>query len=178
MNRRIQISRPFSRPQRSRERAVIFPAEFCHGKETPFRLEAAPWLDTGSRMKTAHLTRFTFVGMLALMLGACASMPTMPGGKNQLAGTWKNSLGTVWTLKADSTFTADVHHGKMHAAGNYKISGDTITITETGAKVPQVCKGDGVYHFHRDGAKLHLTVVSDECKVRKADVTKEWTAVK
>ena len=126
-------------------------------------------------MKTTHLIRFTIVGMLALLLGACASMPS---GKNQLAGTWKNSLGTVWTIKADGTFTADVHHGKMHAAGKYKISGDTITITETGEKVPQVCKGDAVYQFHRDGAKLHFTVVSDKCKIRKGDILKEWTAAK
>jgi beta-lactamase class A len=129
-------------------------------------------------MKSSHLVRFTFVAMLALLLGACSSLPTMPWSKNQLAGTWKNSLGTVWTIKSDGTFTADVHHAKIHASGTYKISGDTFTITETGAKVPQVCKGDAVYHFHRDGVKLHFTVVSDKCKIRKADVTKEWTAVK
>jgi hypothetical protein len=128
-----------------------------------------------SRMKTTHLIRFAFVGMLALLLGACASMPW---SKNPIAGTWKNKLGTVWTIKADGTFTADVHHGKMHATGKYKISGDTITLVETGDKVPQVCKGDAVYHFHRDGAKLSLTLVSDKCKIRKADILSGWTAVK
>ena len=45
--------------------------------------------------------RTVVAGILVILVGSCA---TTPSGPAALAGTWTNSLGTVWTINADGTF--------------------------------------------------------------------------
>jgi hypothetical protein len=71
------------------------------------------------RMKTQLLARIVLAGVAVLLLQACAT--TTPSGPAALAGTWTNSLGTVWTMRADGSFDVDLNHdGKRDAWGNWK----------------------------------------------------------
>jgi hypothetical protein len=125
-------------------------------------------------MKTKFLSRIILVGVAALLLEACATTASGPAG---LAGTWKNSMGTVWTIRADGSFDVDLNReGKRDAWGNCTFQGDTMNIVGTGGKVPKECAtSTGVYHFKRTGDKLHFTLVSDPCKLRAKNVTQDWT---
>jgi hypothetical protein len=83
---------------------------------------------------------------------------------------WTNSLGTVWTIKADNTF--DVVVGKRHLWGNLAVAGDTVTIQEAGGKPAKLCSGPGVYKFTRTSQDtLAFTLVKDHCKERIKNVT-------
>ena len=108
------------------------------------------------------------------LLGACAMFQktTTPS----LVGTWSNSLGTVWAIKADGTFDVDLkHQGKRDAWGTYTISGDQVTLQRTGGINPKGCDGPGVYKFsHPDKDTLRFTLVSDACKLRKKNVLLTW----
>jgi hypothetical protein len=64
-------------------------------------------------MKTQLSFRIILTGALVGLLSACATYPS--SGPAALVGTWTNSLGTVWTIKADNTF--DVVVGKHHLLG-------------------------------------------------------------
>ena len=82
-------------------------------------------------MKIQPSFRIIFAGVLLMLVNACATSPQ--SGPTALAGTWTNSLGTVWTIKADGTFDVDPNHdGKRDIWGTYTVAGDTITIQETG----------------------------------------------
>ena len=70
-------------------------------------------------------------------MSACATAPR--SGPAALAGTWTNSLGTVWTVKADGTF--EVVNPKRHIWGKYTVAGDTVTIQETGGKTAERLRG-------------------------------------
>ena len=96
-------------------------------------------------MKTQLSFRIILTGVLVGLLSACATYPT--SGPAALVGTWTNSLGTVWTIKADNTF--DVVVAKRHLWGNLTVAGDTVTIQETGGKPAKLCPGPGVYKFAR-----------------------------
>ena len=97
------------------------------------------------------------------------------GKSASVAGTWTNSLGTVWTIKSDGTFEVDRNHdGKVDIRGSYSIKGDTFTIEHNEGKVPKGCEGPGVYKFSRTGDNLSFNLVSDECKDRKKNVTSPW----
>jgi hypothetical protein len=116
-----------------------------------------------------------FLAVLGIaILGACATHP--PFGASPLAGTWTNSLGTVWTLKADGTFDVDLkHHGQRDAWGTYTVAGDTVTLMRVGGINPKGCEGKGVYKFLRpDKDSLRFTLVSDGCKMRRKNVTQPW----
>jgi hypothetical protein len=125
-------------------------------------------------MKTKFLSRIILVGVAALLLEACA---TTPSGPASLAGTWTNSMGTVWTMRADGSFDVDLNKdGKRDAWGNCTVQGDTITVVGTGGTVPKGCANStGVYHFTRTGNTLHFTLVKDPCKLRMKNVTQDWT---
>jgi hypothetical protein len=126
------------------------------------------------RMKTQLLARIVLVGVAMLLLQACATTPAT--GPAALTGTWTNSLGTVWTMRADGSFDVDLNHdGKRDAWGNCTVQGDTVTIVGTGGTVPKGCaKTKGVYHFTRTKDTLHFTLVKDACKLRVKNVTLDW----
>ena len=123
-------------------------------------------------MKIKLSLRIIFAGVLLVLVNACATAPQ--SGPAALAGTWTNSLGTVWTIKADGTFDVDPNHdGKRDIWGTYTVAGDTITIQETGrtTPIPKDCKGPGVYKFSRpDASTLMFTLVNDACALRKKNV--------
>jgi len=122
-------------------------------------------------MKTQLSFRIICTGALLAVLGACATYA--PAGSGPLVGTWTNSLGAVWTIKADNTF--DVVNPKRHIRGNLTIAGDTVTIQETGGKTAKGCKGPGVYKFSRTSANtLAFTLIKDSCKERIKNVTIAW----
>jgi hypothetical protein len=125
-------------------------------------------------MKTQLLARIVLAGVAVLLLQACAT--TTPSGPAALAGTWTNSLGTVWTMKTDGSFEVDLNHdGKRDAWGNCTVEGDTVTIIGTGGTIPKGCaKTTGVYHFTRSKDTLHFTLVKDPCKMRVKNVTLDW----
>ena len=122
-------------------------------------------------MKTQLSFRIIFTGILVALLSACAT--NAPAGRGPLLGTWTNSLGTLWTIKADNTF--DVVNPKRHIWGNITVAGDTVTIQETGGKAAKGCHGPGVYKFSRASADtLMFTLVKDSCKERIKNVTLAW----
>ena len=123
------------------------------------------------RMKIQPSLRITLAGVLLLFLNACAT--TTPTAQGPLVGTWTNSLGTVWTMKADGTF--DVVNQARQIRGNYTVAGDTVTIQETGGKSAKGCGGPGVYKLTRTGDNtLTFKLVSDACKERKKNVLLAW----
>jgi hypothetical protein len=124
-------------------------------------------------MKTQSFLKLLFACALIALVGACA---TTRSGPAALTGTWTNSLGTVWTMKADGTFDVDRNHdGKRDIWGTYTVAGDTVTIQGTGGKTPKGCNGSGVYKFSRpDENTLTFTFVSDTCKDRKRNVLLAW----
>lgn len=126
-------------------------------------------------MKTQLLARIALAGVVVLLLQACATTPL--SGPAALAGTWTNSLGTVWTMNADGSFDVDLNHdGKRDAWGTCKVEGDKVTIVGTGGTVPKGCaKTTGVYHFTRTKDTLHFTLVMDPCTERVKNVTLDWT---
>ena len=122
-------------------------------------------------MKTQLSFRIIFTGILVALLSACAT--NAPAGRGPLVGTWTNSLGTLWTIKADNTF--DVVNPKRHIWGNITVAGDTVTIQETGGKAAKGCHQPGVYKFSRASADtLMFTLVKDGCKERIKNVTLVW----
>jgi hypothetical protein len=126
-------------------------------------------------MKLQHSLRIIFAGALITLMGACATMTT--SGPGAIAGTWTNSLGTVWTINADGTFHVMSTKPKGQIWGTYTLSGDSITIQETRRSMPtpKTCRGPGVYKFSRpDQNTLSFVLVSDVCKPRIQNVTQPW----
>jgi hypothetical protein len=125
------------------------------------------------RMKIQPSLRITLAGVLLLFLNACAT--NAPSGQGPLVGTWTNSLGTVWTVKADNSFDVVAAAPKRHISGNLTVAGDTVTVQETGGKSAKGCEGPGVYKFSRTGDNtLTFKLVSDPCKERKKNVLLAW----
>jgi hypothetical protein len=125
-------------------------------------------------MKLEHSLRIIFASALMVLMGSCA---TTPSGPAALAGTWTNSIGTVWTINPDGTFHAMVSKPKTEIWGNYTVAGDAMTIQETRrvGPMPKSCRGSGVYKFSRpDGNTLAFVLVSDKCKPRIQNVTQAW----
>ncbi len=126
-------------------------------------------------MKIQSFLRIVLAGFLIVLVSSCA---TTPSGPAALAGTWTNSLGTVWTLNADGTFHVMATKPKAEIWGNYTVAADTITIQETRrvGPIPKSCKGPGAYKFSRPNANtLTFVLVSDVCKPRIQNVTQPWT---
>jgi hypothetical protein len=126
-------------------------------------------------MKIQSFLRIILAGILVALVGSCA---TTPSGPAALAGTWTNSLGTVWTINADGTFHVMATKPKAEIWGNYTVAGDTITVQETRrvGPIPKSCRGPGVYKFSRPNQNtLAFVLVSDKCKPRIQNVTQPWT---
>jgi hypothetical protein len=126
-------------------------------------------------MKIQSFLRIVLAGFLIVLVSSCA---TTPSGPAALAGTWTNSLGTIWTLNADGTFHVMATKPKAEIWGNYTVAAGTITIQETRrvGPIPKSCKGPGAYKFSRPNANtLTFVLVSDVCKPRIQNVTQPWT---
>ena len=122
-------------------------------------------------MKTQRLLQISLVGIVLVLLNACATYPRT--GSAALVGTWTNSLGTVLTINSDNTF--HVVAAKRHIWGNLTVAGDTVTIQEAAGKTAKGCKGPGIYHFSRSAENtLAFTLVRDDCKERIKNVTLAW----
>lgn len=121
-----------------------------------------------------RLSQILAAAILVVLLNACAGYPK--SGSEALVGTWKNSVGTVWIIKADGMFDVDLDQdGKRDAWGKWSIKNDTVTLTRKGGINPKGCSGKGVYHFRRTSEDaLEFTLVSDKCKVRIKNVTLPW----
>ena|SRR5438477_782336 len=125
-------------------------------------------------MKNQSFLRIILAGVLVVLVSSCA---TTPSGPAALAGTWTNSLGTVWTLNADGTFHVTATKPKAEIWGNYTVADDRITVQETRhvGSVLKSCKAPGVYKFSRpDANTLAFVLVSDKCKPRIQNVTQPW----
>ena len=125
-------------------------------------------------MKLQHSLGMLLAGILVVLVSSCA---TTPSGPAALAGTWTNSLGTVWTLNADGTFHVTATKPKAEIWGNYTVADDRITVQETRhvGSVLKSCKAPGVYKFSRpDANTLAFVLVSDKCKPRIQNVTQPW----
>jgi hypothetical protein len=125
-------------------------------------------------MKIQRSLQLLVVCFVLMLIDACATYPRT--GQAALAGTWTNSLGTVWTCRADGTFDVDLNRdGKRDAWGRVTTSGDTATIQRVGGINPKGCTGPGVYKFTRpDKDSLEFTLVSDACRLRKKNVLLPW----
>jgi hypothetical protein len=126
-------------------------------------------------MKLQPSVRIIFTAVSMALLTACATAPT--SGPAALAGTWTNSLGTVWTINADGTFHVMATKPKAQIWGTYTVASDTITAQETrrSGAISKSCKGPGVYKFSRpDQNTLSFVLVSDTCKPRIQNVTQPW----
>ena len=126
-------------------------------------------------MITKSSLRIVCIGAALLFLNACALFyPTT--GQEALVGTWTNSMGTVWIIKADGTFIADLNKdNKVDAWGKYTVSGNTVTMWRTAGIKPKGCSGKAVYQFTRPSDDtLQFTLVSDKCKLRKKNVLMPW----
>ena len=117
--------------------------------------------------------RITLAVVGVALISACAMF--QESGQSALVGTWTNSLGTVWAIKADGTFDVDLkHHGKRDAWGTYTVQGDQATFERTGGIHPKGCDSPGVYKFKRTDQGLQFTLVSDKCKLREKNVLQPW----
>ena len=107
------------------------------------------------------------------LLGGCAMFQETP--QNAVVGTWTNSLGTVWAIKADGTFQVALNNSNRASIwGKYEVTGDTMTIHEVRGKTPRACKGPATYKFSRNGDMLTFTKVSDKCKLREKNILAGW----
>jgi hypothetical protein len=126
-------------------------------------------------MKTQNFFQAIFAGILIALLSACATTPGTSGVA--LAGTWTNSLATVWTINPDGTFHVVAIKPKREIWGNYTLASDTITIQETrrSGPTPKNCEGPGVYKFSQPNEHtLKFTLVNDACGQRKKNVLLAW----
>jgi hypothetical protein len=124
-------------------------------------------------MKNQISFRIVVAAAALALLGGCAMF--QESGQSALVGTWTNSLGTVWAIKADGTFDVDLkHHGRRDAWGTYTVQGDQVTLQRTGGLKPKGCEGPGVYKFKRTDDTLQFTLVSDKCKLRQKNVLQQW----
>lgn len=107
-------------------------------------------------------------------LGGCAMF--QESSQSALVGTWTNSLGTVWAIKADGTFQVSLSKSRrVDVWGKYTVTGDTMTILEAhGSHTPKACKKSATYKFTRAGEMLTFTKVSDKCKLREKNILAGW----
>jgi hypothetical protein len=137
--------------------------------------EGAAILQDG-RMKLQVVSKSLIVIVAVLFVQACAITPPATGIA-ALTGSWSNSIGTVWTMRADGSFDVDLNNdGKRDAWGTCQVEGDQVTIVGTGGVVPKGCGNTtGRYHFQRKGNTLHFMLIKDSCAERVKNVTADWT---
>ena len=126
-------------------------------------------------MKINRSFQTIFLLGAVMLLNSCALFYP-ESGPAAVVGTWTNSVGTVWVIKEDGTFEADLNKDKKRDAwGKYSVSGDTMTMIRTGGIKPKGCNGKGIYRFKRTSEEtLQFTFVSDKCKLRKQNVLLPW----
>jgi hypothetical protein len=126
-------------------------------------------------MKLQVVSRILVAAIAVLLFQACATTPPTTG-MAALTGTWTNSLGTVWTMRADGSFDVQLNKsGKRDAWGTCGVEGNTVKIIGTGGVVPKGCgKTTGSYQFTRTKDTLHFTLIKDPCKERVKNVTLDW----
>jgi hypothetical protein len=124
-------------------------------------------------MNIQPLFRVLIAALLAALIQGCATAPKT--GQAALVGTWTNTLGSTWMIKADGTYDADINKdGKRDAWGELTVDGNTMTVWRTGGIRPKGCDGKGVYQFTRDRAILQFTLVKDSCRLRRKNVLQTW----
>jgi hypothetical protein len=118
---------------------------------------------------------FALVVVGVALFTGCAMF--QESGQSALVGTWTNSLGTVWAIKADGTFQVSLSKShRVDVWGKYTATGDTMNIQEShGSHTPKSCRGPATYKFSRNGDMLTFTKVSDKCKLREKNVLAGWT---
>ena len=128
-------------------------------------------------MRIAGSLRGGAILLLTLVvLDGCAMFQPKTGARAAVVGTWRNALGTIWTLNANGTFDVDLNHnGQRDVWGKYTVSGSTLTLWRTGGISPRHCGDDGVYQFTREKNKLRFTLVSDDCNLRRKNMLLPWT---
>src|SRR5437667_9825314 len=95
-------------------------------------------------MKTQRTLEILLAGIVLMLVNACATYPR--SGQAALAGTWTNSLGTVWTCRADDTFDVDLSRdGKRDEWGTASVSVKTATIQRNSGINPKGRDGPGIY---------------------------------
>jgi hypothetical protein len=124
-------------------------------------------------MTRQHIFRILFAGVLIAVIAGCETVSS--SGPAALAGQWTNSLGTVWTINPDGSFSVLGKKPKRQIWGNITVGGDTITIQETRGQSPKNCKLAAIYKFSRPDPKtLAFTLVKDTCQERIKNVTQAW----
>jgi hypothetical protein len=124
-------------------------------------------------MKRQHILRILFAGLLIAVIAGCETVPSSRPAA--LAGQWTNSLGTVWTINPDGSFSVVGTKTKRQIWGNITVAGDIITIQKTRGQSPKNCKLAATYKFSRPDPKtLAFSLVKDTCKERIENVTQAW----
>ncbi|HUE40497.1 MAG TPA: hypothetical protein VMO75_01070 [Chthoniobacterales bacterium] len=118
---------------------------------------------------------FALVVVSVALFTGCAMFQET--GQSALVGTWTNSLGTVWAIKADGTFQVSLSKShRVDVWGKYTATADTMDIQEShGSHTPKACRGPATYKFSRNGDMLAFTKVSDKCKLREKSILAGWT---
>jgi hypothetical protein len=118
---------------------------------------------------------FALVVVSVALFTGCAMFQET--GQSALVGTWTNSLGTVWAIKADGTFQVSLSKShRVDVWGKYTATADTMDIQEShGSHTPKACRGPATYKFQRNGDMLTFTKVSDKCKLREKNILTDWT---
>jgi hypothetical protein len=118
---------------------------------------------------------FALVVVSVALFTGCAMFQET--GQSALVGTWTNSLGTVWAIKADGTFQVSLSKShRVDVWGKYTATADTMDIQEShGSHTPKACRGPATYKFSRNDDMLAFTKVSDKCKLREKNILAGWT---
>jgi hypothetical protein len=118
---------------------------------------------------------FALVVVCVALFTGCAMFQET--GQSALVGTWTNSLGTVWAIKADGTFQVSLSKNhRVDVWGKYTATADTMNIQEShGSHTPKACRGPATYKFSRNGDMLTFTKVSDKCTLREKNILTGWT---
>jgi len=122
---------------------------------------------------------FTVLCLLAaLLLGACNSNKINYDLHTAIVGTWKgDQSGALLTIFGDGRFVLENARGVdagTQIKGIIQRGRDQILFTYSSPAV--LCpQNDGIYHFGRKGDVLSLTVASEECPERAAQIDATWT---
>lgn len=118
--------------------------------------------------------------LLVLLVGGCTSFHNPFSKSPDLAGTWENRHGSVWTLRSDGTFEIK-HAGQVGVTGTYSIGKrthrDQLTLIYTGGRIPWDGHQSATYRIKQDKRnrkKLRFVVLHDICALRIADLSVKW----
>lgn len=106
-----------------------------------------------------------------LILLLCFCLPFGLAAQS-IEGSWSTQVpdgqGGMMTLKVtmdNGSYAVDFGaDGNIEINGKYEISGDQVTIQDTGG--PNACNGKGVYKLEISSTAMKMTRVSDECPDR------------